>query len=502
MTWGTDIRTICVRTAALVVLGIFSLIAGALSQPLPGSDASNPVVIEKQQEIIGHRLSYHYELRDATRFGGVAGGGYPGVRLEIVVAPDGRVVSAEPVDGERDWYDRAVSVARAWQYRPFDRDGRGVYAKIVEYAAIHAPEVRPEKPVSFPTIRNWNSLRITLTRNIPQYTVEVRGDGTVIYQGGGGAAVGGRHQTKIPQDAVRSLFEAFRAADYFSTLDNYVVTAWHFGDYATSIAFDGRRKSVRNLIGVDLGLPTSVAELENAIDRVVGSRKWTHITPETIPTLVSENYFKKRERDTSILATMILAGASPEIVRELIGLGASLNSRIDDTVYGTPLSAAAGRGNVEIVQILLAAGAGRNDRAQLSMALFTAAEACSVELVRTFLRLGANPNYTNRTEDWTPLILAASKGSPDATAALIAAGARVDAEDDTGATALALAAGNADRDDPKMAMAYEDTVRLLLEAGANPIACDDEGSTPFHGSRNPVVTKMLFDRGARQHHNC
>jgi Domain of unknown function (DUF6438)/Ankyrin repeats (3 copies)/Ankyrin repeat len=506
MTWGADIRKLSISATALLALGTLSFTVGALSQPVQGSDQSNAMVITSRDEVSAHELGYHYDLRGATRSSAFPGAASAAVQLELVVAPDGHVVSVEPVGGERDWYDRAVSVAGSWQYRPFERDGRAVYAKFVQHAGIFDPEVRPETRVPFPTISNWNSLQITLSRNIPNYVLEVRGDGTVIYQGGADAAVGGRHEAQIPQEAVRELFEAFRAADYFSTLDEYQITAWHFGIYRTSIAFDGHRKSVLNHLGIGAGIPTSVAELENTIDRLTGSRKWTHLTAETIPSLVSEGYFTKAERDTSILATMILADASPQIVRELIALGAPLNSRqpYGDSRYGTPLSAAAGKGKVEIVEILLAAGAGRSDRTQLGMALFSAAEADSAELVKTFLGLGADPNYLSSSGDlFTPLMLAALDGSVDSVAALIAAGANVNAKDSEGTGVLSYAVMRADRQDLKPSMDYVGTVRLLLEAGADPNACDDNaGSTPLMESMHPSVTKLLIDHGADPNKSC
>src|SRR5262249_20375483 len=159
--------------------------------------------------------------------------------------------------------------------------------------------------------------------------------------------------------------------------------------------------------------------------------KWITITSLTIPSLVSDGYFKSRERDTSIIATMIQAGATQDSVRELIRLGATLNSR--DPFAGAPLAAAARKGDREMLDGLLAAGAGRNDRAQMSMALFAAAENGSPDLVKIFLRLGANPNYVSRSDGgFTPLMSAALKGSAEAVAALIDAGANVGAKEETG----------------------------------------------------------------------
>ena len=55
---------------------------------------------------------------------------------------------------------------------------------------------RPETKVPFPEIKDWNTLKITLTRgpcfgSCPAYSVEIDGDGTVRYNGKGWVAIEG-----------------------------------------------------------------------------------------------------------------------------------------------------------------------------------------------------------------------------------------------------------------------------------------------------------------------
>jgi hypothetical protein len=434
-----------------------------------GNSEAAPIFVRDDDEIYEHRLSYHWDLhapRPANE-----DFDHPTVTLGVLIAPSGDVLTAEVLEGEQEWHEQAVRAALSWKYRPFEHDARAVYAVIRESISILPPEVRTEKPVPFPEIKNWNSLRITLRRNGPYYSVEIRGDGTVIYQGGESAPVGGRHEARISPQTVRELYDAFRAADYFSTLDEYKIVGFHLAVNRTSIEFDGIRKSVLNVVGSELGIPASVAELENAIDHAAGTRKWTRITSETLPSLIEEGYFKRRERNTSLLATMIAAKATPDLVRQLIDLGAPVNG-MDPHAFrllpGTPLMVAAKRADREIVQMLLAAGAGKNDRAQMSWGLLAAAEGGSTELVKTFLQLGGNPDHRDRPAagGMTPLMFAAVSGNTDTVTAILAAGGSVNAKARDGTPVLVFAGYGIERDE--RGADAEQTTRLLLDAGADP----------------------------------
>ena len=95
----------------------------------------------------------------------------------------------------------------------------------------------------------------------------------------------------------------------------------------------------------------------------------------------------------------------------------------------------------------------------------------------------------------TPLHEAADynqQNPPAAVAALLAAGADVNARNRSGLTPLHLAASS--NENPAV-------IGLLLEAGANLEARDDEGRTPLHRAvlwnhQNPAVIEALLDAGA------
>jgi hypothetical protein len=134
---------------------------------------------------------------------------------------------------------------------------------------------------SFPQVRDWSSLTITLSRSLcygtcPSYWLEIHGDGTVLYNGTDCVAEKGRQTRRIERAAVASLVQKFRETDYFSLRDVYQGHVTDHPTYGTSISFDGRSKRVSDYAGGADGMPLAVNALEDAIDAVAGSEGWIY----------------------------------------------------------------------------------------------------------------------------------------------------------------------------------------------------------------------------------
>lgn len=171
----------------------------------------------------------------------------------------------------------------------------------------------------------------------------------------------------------------------------------------------------------------------------------------------------------------------------------------------SPLQWAARHGNVELMHLLLEAGADTERRDfNGDRPLLWAASAGQAESIVILIAAGSPANSHDDPYGLSPLHLAARSGYPEAIATLLAAGAEIDALDQSDTTPLAEAVltqnprsvyllldAGADpdiaddilRETPlHIAAARQDAeiVRLLLAAGANPVGWNSDGSDPLH----------------------
>lgn len=262
------------RTVTTVlVTAIFSMASGERSsaQLLPASGQSPQRAIlmlpfEVSEHVISVPSFIHSAVPELSR-----------VWVEVVVAPNGTVVSATPVSGNPQWYEKAATLAMTWRFTPFEFEGRAIFAGFPYDVHIVPPEERPEKHISFPEINDWNSVRITLQRTAcrglcPAYKLTIFGDGRVLFSGYT-ADYGGEYRGRVSPQVVHQLVDMFRSADYFNLFDRYG-NAFDTSNFITSISFDGNSKSVIDDLGVRHGMPEIVSRLEDEIDRLAGPRVW------------------------------------------------------------------------------------------------------------------------------------------------------------------------------------------------------------------------------------
>jgi hypothetical protein len=123
-------------------------------------------------------------------------------------------------------------------------------------------------------------------------------------------------------------------------------------------------------------------------------------------------------------------------------------------------------------------------------------------ILEQFLKLGIDVNEC-RCET-SALSHAAQWGESDLVSFLLQRGAKVDLPANLGRTALAMACGQASStgfsDEPSVQTEYLKTIRLLLEAGADPNKADQGGFTPIDTvviAHWPELLELLLDYGAR-----
>jgi ankyrin repeat protein len=156
------------------------------------------------------------------------------------------------------------------------------------------------------------------------------------------------------------------------------------------------------------------------------------------------------------------------LVRDLIVLGANLDWQIAGDILEegwTPLYWAIKYGRIEIVQMLIDAGADVNAKDDSdSTPLYVAAEFGKTEIARMLIGAGVDVNMKNVIGS-TPLHEAAHNGRVKIAHMLIDAGANVNVQDGDGETPLHLAANNGSVEIAKM----------LIDAGADETILNDEG---------------------------
>lgn len=127
------------------------------------------------------------------------------------------------------------------------------------------------------------SIIIRLTRKgagvSPDYTIEIRGDGSLIYEGRDNVKTVGRVDESISEGKFMALLSEFKTSDFFSFKDNYVITDTVGKPYTiVSISLPNENneiitKSITHYHG-DQNVPEHLKNLEKKIEDVVGSEKW------------------------------------------------------------------------------------------------------------------------------------------------------------------------------------------------------------------------------------
>ncbi len=367
-------------------------------------------------------------------------------------------------------------------------------------SAIQRAENRSAR-VAFPQVRDWNSVKITLHRSgcysvCPTYVIEVHGNGEVLYEGLSSVAFTGRHHGYVPQNNVFALVRLFEKADFYGLRDQYIAAISDHPTFTTSIEIDGARKQVDDYAGEQAGMPAAVSELENAIDRLTGSARWTKGASEArdagsgdvVTALIEQHWdFKSSEAADTLARVAELGNAA--VVQDLLAMGTPVTGTVGYSIEVpaedrglTALELAARRGDVEMLHTLLQAGAASADpeKAQgersLDRALVLAARSGSAPSVKALLEAGAA--LVSRPDRGAEVLVdAAQSGVPAVMSELLHERPDVNAPAADGRTALAQAIQEAQAEATARSTAQprrkaqennnrSEVVRLLREAGA------------------------------------
>ncbi|WP_080745393.1 ankyrin repeat domain-containing protein [Cupriavidus necator] len=177
-----------------------------------------------------------------------------------------------------------------------------------------------------------------------------------------------------------------------------------------------------------------------------------------------------------------------DMVARLLAAGATARA-IDERGRSALLAAVQNR-HLEVARMLLLAGADVNCKdADANSPFLLAAATGQPEMVQLALAHGADLASTDRYHG-TALIAASQHGHVEVVKLLLKAGVAIDHVNDLGWTALLEAVVLGDG-----SARYEETVQLLLDAGADANLADREGVTPTRHARErgyKTMVKMLM----------
>lgn len=175
-----------------------------------------------------------------------------------------------------------------------------------------------------------------------------------------------------------------------------------------------------------------------------------------------------------------------EVVKILIDAGAEVSKA--SRRGGTPLGMAAQAGRVEVMRYLVSRGADPNAAVPPAMVpLAYAASAGKIDAMRALIELGADVNRANQG-GWAPLMHASQWGPAESVKWLVEHGAKIEQRDERGMSPLCYAASRG----------RVENIQYLLSKGAH--AGDGNGETSAvglaarFGSREAVL--LLLDKGA------
>jgi hypothetical protein len=134
-------------------------------------------------------------------------------------------------------------------------------------------------PRSFPEPWGLKSVKIELSRSVcygrcPAYSVTIRGDGSVHFDGQRFVQIPGKHDARIAPDAVRELVRQFEKAKFFAAGDKYIAEVTDNPTYTLALTVGGKTKTVTDYVGEQVGMPLVITDLENAVDEAAGTERW------------------------------------------------------------------------------------------------------------------------------------------------------------------------------------------------------------------------------------
>jgi len=463
----------------------FAFIAFSLPALLaPAADIPYKVPIGEQGS---HRQSGRDYIR-SERFGNSE----DSMEVNVVVDRQGNVESVHALNGHSELFPKVEALEKQSKYQPFLLNGKPVRAVIHEVISIVPPERWSPQHQQFPLVQNWTSVRAKLVRRSCEpcfsYSVEVRGNGQVLFNGSSSAMTPGRHYGWIGPESVKELLAEFRRSDYFSLQSTYVAPITDSQGALTSIEFDGRRKAVDDYVGILVGAPDVLELLEKRFDQIAGTDKWVKGNDHTVRALQAEHWnLEARNDNNEWLFRNAFERGPGELVDYLLD-----QPHLPQSILSCGLESEAGRGDLARARHLLRMGANPNDSpcgTNGTTVLMRAVESDRADVVREVLGRHPDVNTKDRQGEAALALYLRRTSLRQHDGAilslLLSAGADPNARGWTGET-------------PLFAACFQPIgiIQTLLKAGVDLNARDRDGRTPIMACDDERGMQALVDLGA------
>lgn len=117
----------------------------------------------------------------------------------------------------------------------------------------------------------------------PDYTVTINGEGAVTYNGRAFVGATGARTAQVDPAETARLFSRAEEIGFFGLRNEYRANVSDLPTATVTFVRNGERKSVLDYGGAMAGMPESVRQLQEQIDRVAGTAQWTANAPGVPP---------------------------------------------------------------------------------------------------------------------------------------------------------------------------------------------------------------------------
>lgn len=462
---------------------------------------------EIEEHVLGSRPIVPMAWADMSK-----GLGRESWEFDLTINDRGLVTDAIVKAGPASYRAEAIRAAKEIRFKPFERDGRTVPARLTYYVQGQATDYDGPPERNFPPGPAPNDFRIALARSAcfgtcPDYWVEIRADGEVTYRGRGYVLVKGLQHWRVDPAAVAGLIDLFRRADYLRLDGYYEINASDLPTYVTRVSIGSQRKFVLDYGGSGMGgayastsfggpdphMPSIVTELEDAVDSVAETASWVRGDEHTVVKLHAARWnFRSKQAGRAL--SLLVMNCKTDLARAFIQEGAPIEVKGEGLGLNYAILGAPSCADIDLVHLLESKGALAHKRVARSFLKASVASGYP-EMVAVALRHNRDVGMTD--SEGVPLLSTAAGAfqvdkqthraltfnSAAVVAMLVAAGADPNAVDSTGNTPLHEANS-------------EPVARTLLGAGANPNARNAQGQTPLFNPYFEETKPVLLAAGA------